>query len=68
MGSARDIPDHRMAAGDIGTVMLVHGEGERFEVKFMTLDGKTTAAAIRRADQVRAVQHDEIPHARPIAS
>lgn len=68
MGPARDIPAHRLAAGDIGTVVLVHGEGKGFECKFMTLDRETAAVAIRRAGQVRAVQHDEIAHARPIAS
>ena len=63
-----DIPDHGLTAGDIGTVVLVHGEGKGFEVEFITLDGETIAVATLRADQVRAVQHDEIAHARPIAS
>ena len=63
-----DLPDLGLTAGDIGTVVLVHGEGKGFEVEFMTLDGETLAVATLRADQVRAVQHDEIAHARPIAS
>ena len=63
-----DLPDHGLAAGDIGTVVLVHDEGNRYEVEFMTLDGDTVAVATLRAEQVRAVQHDEIAHARSIAS
>ena len=63
-----DLSDHGLAAGDIGTVVLVHEEGKGYEVEFMTLDGKTIAVATLRAEQVRAVQHDEIAHARSIAS
>ena len=62
------LPDHGLAAGDIGTVVLVHDEGKGYEVEFMTLDGDTVAVATLRAEQVRPVQHDEIAHARSIAS
>jgi len=63
-----DLPDHGLAAGDIGTVVLVHDEGKGYEVEFMTLDGDTVAVATLRAEQVRPVQHDEIAHARSIAA
>lgn len=63
-----DLPEHGLAALDIGTIVLVHGEGKGFEVEFMTLDGETIAVATLRADQVRAVQHDEIAHARLLIS
>ena len=63
-----DLPDHGLAAGDIGTVVLVHGEGKGYEVEFVTLDGETIAVVTLRAEQVRAVQHDEIAHARSITS
>jgi len=63
-----DVPDHGLTAGDIGTVVLVHDEGKGYEVEFMTLDGETIAVVTLRAEQVRAVQHDEIAHARSIAS
>ena len=63
-----DLPDQRLTAGDIGTVVLVHGEGKGYEVEFMTLDGETIAVSTLRADQVRGVHHDEIAHARSIAS
>ena len=59
-----DLPEHGLAAGDIGTVVLVHDEGKGYEVEFMTLDGETIAVATLRAEQVRPVQHDEIAHAR----
>ena len=63
-----DLPDHGLAADDIGTVVLMHDEGKGYEVEFMTLDGETIAVATLRAEQVRPVQRDEITHARSIAS
>jgi hypothetical protein len=63
-----DLPDQRLTAGDIGTVVLVHGEGKGYEVEFMTLDGETIAVSTLQSDQVRPVHHDEIAHARSIAS
>lgn len=63
-----DLPEQKLAAGDIGTVVLIHGEGKGYEVEFMTLDGETIAVSTLRADQVRRAHADEIAHARPIAS
>lgn len=63
-----DLPDHGLAASDIGTVVLVHDERKGYEVEFMTLDGQTIAVSTLRADQVRQAHADEIAHARPIAS
>jgi len=61
-----DLPEQKLAAGDIGTVVLVHGDGKGYEVEFMTLDGDTIAVSTLRADQVRQAHADEIAHARPI--
>jgi len=63
-----DLPEQKLAAGDIGTVVLVHGEGRGYEVEFITLDGETIAVSTLRADQVWQAHADEIAHARPIAS
>lgn len=38
-----DLPEHGLRAGDVGTVVLVHREGEGFEVEFVALDGETIA-------------------------
>ena len=39
----RDLPDTRLAAGDVGTVVLVHQQGAGCEVEFTTLSGDTVA-------------------------
>lgn len=61
-----DIATHGLQAGDIGTVVLVHGEGTGYEVEFVTLSGETVAVVSVYAAQVRPVQRHEIAHARQI--
>lgn len=61
-----DLPEHKLARGDIGTAVLVHNQGEGYEVEFMTLDGETVAVVTLDASQVRPVGHGEIAHVRGI--
>ncbi|HUQ74466.1 MAG TPA: DUF4926 domain-containing protein [Burkholderiales bacterium] len=62
-----DLPAHGLARGDVGTVVLVHGNGTGFEVEFTALDGETIAIATLSGTQVREVSHREIAHARDLA-
>ncbi|MCC7450073.1 MAG: DUF4926 domain-containing protein [Anaerolineae bacterium] len=62
-----DLPEHSLVAGDIGTVVLVHGKGEGYEVEFVTLDGQTIAVVSVFASQVRPVGRGEIAHVRKVA-
>jgi hypothetical protein len=62
-----DLPAHGLSAGDIGTIVLVHGE-KGYEVEFVALDGETLAVVSLNQDQLRAVESDEIAHARPLAA
>ena len=41
----KDLPEHGLRAGDIGTVILIHGKGGGYEVEFVALDGETIAVA-----------------------
>ncbi|MCS7066697.1 MAG: DUF4926 domain-containing protein [Fimbriimonadales bacterium] len=61
-----DMPEHGLKAGDVGTVVLVHGGGMGYEVEFMTLRGETVTVVSLHADQVRPVGEREIAHARPL--
>ncbi len=60
-----DLPDHRLKRGDVGTVVLVHGD-RGYEVEFVTLDGETVAVVSLSADQVRPIGRGEIAHVRPV--
>ena len=60
------LPEHGLEAGDMGTVVLVHGEGEGYEVEFTALDGETLAVVSLGAAQVRPAARGEIAHARAV--
>ena len=61
-----DLPEHGLSRGDLGTIVLVHGD-EGYEVEFMALDGETLAVVSLFADQVRPVGPHEIAHARAVS-
>ena len=60
-----DLPEHGLVRGDIGTVVLLHGE-EGYEVEFVALDGETIAVASLSTSQVRPIGPREIAQARAI--
>jgi len=45
-----DMPERGLQAGDIGTVVMVHQEGQGYTVEFMTLSGDTVAVVTLPAD------------------
>ena len=48
-----DLPEKRLSRGDLGTVVLVHGLGEAYEVEFLSPAGDTVAVLTLRPNQVR---------------
>lgn len=65
---AVDLPALGLKAGDVGTVVLVHGNGNGFEVEFVALDGETVAVATLVAADIRLAGHGDMTHARPLAA
>lgn len=63
-----DLPDRGLKRGDVGTAVLVHGNGAAFEVEFIGYDGHTVALVTLERDQVRSLHAGDIPHARELAS
>jgi hypothetical protein len=61
-----DLPGSNLKAGDIGIVVLVHGDHEGYEVEFVTLDGETIAVVSVYPGQIRPANRGEIAHARAI--
>jgi hypothetical protein len=55
----RDLPEHRLKAGDLGAVVELH-EPDALEVEFVTGDGTTQALVTLRESEVRAVEADEV--------
>jgi hypothetical protein len=62
----RDLEAERLAAGDVGTIVLVHRDGAAYEVEFMTPAGETVAVVTVDAADVRPVAAREIVHARAV--
>jgi hypothetical protein len=62
----RAVPEAALAPGDVGTVVMVHGEAAGYEVKFVTLGGDTVAVATLEPCDIRLVDDREIAHARAV--
>ena len=61
-----DLPDEKLKAGDVGTVVHIHKGAEAYEVEFMTLDGHTVAVVTANSDQLRPVSSRDLSHAREL--
>ena len=62
----QDLPEERLTAGDVGTVIHIHEGGTGYEIEFMTLSGRTIAVATVMASQVRAVSSRDLVHVREL--
>ena len=63
-----DLPAHGLKRGDVGTAVLVHENGQAFEVEFVGYDGHTVALLTLERSQVRPLDAHDIPHARELAA
>src|SRR5437870_8709401 len=61
------LPEHGLQAGDVGWVVVVHGDGAGYEVEFVTLSGETMSVVTLPTNAVRPVAAKEIAHARRVA-
>ena len=62
----QDLPEDRLKAGDVGTVVHIHQGGAGYAVEFMTLSGRTIAVTTVMASQVRAVTSRDMVHVREL--
>jgi len=60
-----DLPEHGLKCGDVGTIVLSHGE-RGYEVEFVSLKGETLAVVSLLAHQVRPLGEREIAQARAV--
>jgi hypothetical protein len=61
-----DLPEHGLKRGDVGAVVLVHGNRAAFEVEFVAYDGHTVALLTLEPAKLRALRESDIPHAREL--
>ena len=63
----QDLPEECLRAGDVGTVVHVHGVHAGYEVEFATLTGRTVAVATV-LPQIRPVSPRNLTHVRELAA
>lgn len=61
-----DLPEEKLKAGDVGTVVHIHEGGAAYEVEFMTLHGHTVAVTTVASNQLRPVSPRDISHVREL--
>ena len=61
------VPDERLEAGDVGTVVHIYKDGQAYEVEFLTLDGRTAGVVKLEKSQVRPVNSRDITHTRELS-
>ncbi len=61
-----DLPGDGLKAGDVGTVVHIHKNGEAYEVEFVTLTGKTVAVATVESSALRPISKRDISHVREL--
>ena len=60
----KDYTDQGLVKGDMGAVVMVHGDGKAFEVEFVTLAGDTLGVLTLTADKVRPISARDVSHVR----
>lgn len=55
----RDVEEHPLTAGDLGTVVFRYPEGEAFEVEFITAEGDTIAVLTLDRSDIRPLADGE---------
>ncbi len=55
-----NIPTLGLFKGDVGTVVMVHNDGEGYEVEFIASQGNTAAVATFLPFQIRLFHSEEI--------
>ena len=63
-----DLPAENLQAGDVGTVVHIHGDGTAYVVEFMTLTGQTVAVATVLPTQLRPVSKRDVTHVRELSA
>ena len=63
----RDIPEHGLAEGDVGTIVHAYSDGGAYEVEFILASGETVAVLTLEAEDVRPRSGREILHTRVLS-
>ncbi len=62
----RNVPEHGLTEGDVGTIVHVYSDGQAYEVEFILASGETVAVLTLEAEDVRPRGGREILHTRSL--
>ena len=62
----RDLSEHGLQKGDVGTVVHVYTMGGGYEVEFVTAEGRTVAILTLTTADIRTMAAREILHVREV--
>lgn len=65
---ARDLKEHKLSRGDVGTIVHCYAGGQAYEVEFVTGEGRTIAVLTLEKADIRPMQSQEILHVREFAA
>jgi len=63
-----DLPQYHLKAGDLGVVVMIHGDHDGYELELFSADGQTLDVVTVEARQVRPVTHRDVMRARTLES
>ena len=63
-----DLPEVQLRAGDVGVVVMVHGEHEGYELEIFSADGHTLDVVTVEAEHVRPVNRRDVLHVRALSA
>ena len=61
-----DLPQSDLKAGDMGVVVMIHGDNEAYELEIFSADGHTLDVVTVEAHQVRPVSRRDVMHVRAL--
>lgn len=63
-----DLPAHQLQAGDLGVVVMIHGDHAGYELEIFSADGHTLDVVTVEADQVRPISRRDVLHVRELSA
>lgn len=64
----QDLPDYGLFAGDLGVVVMIHGDHVGYELEIFSANGRTIDVVTVDAHQVRAVSRRDVLHVRELVA
>jgi hypothetical protein len=59
-----DLPSAQLKAGDMGTVVMIHGDHAGYELEIFSADGHTLDVVTVKSTQIRPVTRHDVLHVR----